>query len=117
MLVPVRFGAASLVVGAPVFNAFAKFVLRTMWQVMPRRRQKILNFFCFGQSDFLEKCNRGAAMKQPQPHPEIKDRRVLPRPCEKDSSKLVHALSRQESDRLSQQLLANYQATRQTKSL
>lgn len=56
-------------------------------------------------------------MKQPQPHTEIKERRTQPRFDAAGSDKLRRALSRQEADRLSQQLLANYQASRQTKSL
>ncbi len=56
-------------------------------------------------------------MKQAQPLPEIKDRRAQPRSNAPDLGKLSDVLSRQESDRLRRQLLANYQATRQTKSL
>lgn len=56
-------------------------------------------------------------MKQPQPHPEVKERRAQIRPNKERLSKFEPAISKQESDRLSMQLLANYQAARQTQSL
>jgi hypothetical protein len=56
-------------------------------------------------------------MKQPQPHPEIKDRRAQSRPDNPNLGNVVRVISKQESDRISMQLLANYQAAHQTESL
>jgi len=56
-------------------------------------------------------------MKQSQPHTRMMDRRAQPRILPQDLSKIVPATSKQESERLSMQLLANYQAARQTRSL